>query len=80
MAKSFTSALIGIAIQEEFIQSVNDPITDYLPELLERDPTFGKITIRELLMMSSGIKYVEFPFLNGDDAKTYITLTCVAWR
>jgi CubicO group peptidase (beta-lactamase class C family) len=71
MAKSFTSALMGIAIQEGFIQSVNDPITNYLPELLDRDPAFGKITIRDLLMMSSGIKYSEFPFLNGDDAKTY---------
>ena len=71
MAKSFTSALIGIAIQEGYIQSVNDPITNYLPELRDRDPDFGKITIRDLLMMSSGIKYAEFPFLNGDDAKTY---------
>ena len=70
-AKSFTSALIGIAILEEHIQSVDDPITDYLPELLQRDPTFGDITIRDLLMMSSGIKYKEFPFVNGDDAKTY---------
>ena len=70
-AKSFTSALIGIAISEGHIQSVNDPITDYLPELLDRDPAFANITIRELLMMSSGIKYTEFPFVNGDDAKTY---------
>ena len=70
-AKSFTSALIGIAISEGHIQSVNDPITDYLPELAERDPAFANITIRDLLMMSSGIKYTEFPFVNGDDAKTY---------
>jgi CubicO group peptidase (beta-lactamase class C family) len=70
-AKSFTSTLIGIAISEGYIHSVNDPITDYLPELAERDPAFKDITIRDLLMMSSGIKYVEFPFVNGDDAKTY---------
>lgn len=71
MAKSFTSALIGIAISENYINSVNDPITDYLPELAVRDPAFGNITIRDLLMMSSGIKYEEFPFVNGDDTKTY---------
>ncbi len=71
MAKSFTSALIGIAIKDGYIQSVNDPITNYLPELLKRDTAFSRITIRDLLMMSSGIKYAEFPFLNGDDAKTY---------
>jgi CubicO group peptidase (beta-lactamase class C family) len=70
-AKSFTSALIGIAISEGHVHSVDDPITDYLPELTERDPAFANITIRDLLMMSSGIRYAEFPFVNGDDAKTY---------
>ena len=70
-AKSFTSALIGIAISEGHIHSVDDPITVYLPELAKRDPNFANITIRNLLMMSSGIKYAEFPFVNGDDAKTY---------
>jgi len=71
MAKSFTSALVGIAIDEGHIHSVADPITDYLPELVERDPAFTNITIRDLLLMSSGIHYAEFPFVNGDDAKTY---------
>lgn len=70
-AKSFTSTLIGIAISEGYIDSVDDPITDYLPELTDRDLAFKNITIRNLLMMSSGIKYVEFPYVNGDDAKTY---------
>ena len=67
IAKSFTSALIGIAIAEGYLQSVDDPITDYLPELAERDPAFANITIRNLLMMSSGIKYSEPP----DNATTY---------
>ena len=72
IAKSFTSALIGIAISEGYIRSVNDPITDYLPELTKRDPAFANITIRNLLMMSSGIKYAEFTLVNGfDNAKTY---------
>ena len=71
IAKSFTSALIGIAISEGHIHSLDDPITDYLPELVERDPAFANIKIRNLLMMSSGIKYTEFPFLNGDNVKTY---------
>lgn len=71
MAKSFTSALVGIAIEEGHIDSVHDPITDYLPELLDQDSAFANITIRDLLLMSSGIRYEEFPFVNGDDAKTY---------
>ncbi len=43
VAKSFDSALIGIAIQEGYIHSADDPITDYIPELAERDPHFKEI-------------------------------------
>jgi CubicO group peptidase (beta-lactamase class C family) len=71
VAKSFDSALIGIAFDEGDIHSVSDPITDYIPELLERDPLFARITIRDLLLMSSGLRYVErLPY--GDDLRTYI--------
>src|SRR5215218_9663697 len=55
MAKSFASALVGIAIDEGHIKSVNEPITNYIPELLEKDKRFKSITIRNLLTMSSGI-------------------------
>ncbi len=54
-------------ISEGYISSVNDPISEYLPELAERDPAFSNITIRDLLMMSSGIKYSGPP----DNATTY---------
>ena len=55
MAKSFTSALVGIAIDEGFIKSVDDPMIDYIPELKDRG--FDAITIRNLLTMGSGIRY-----------------------
>ena len=71
VAKSFVSALVGVAIDEGKIASVRDPITKYLPELGKRDPRFSEIRIEDLLRMSSGIRYQEFPFLTGDDAKTY---------
>ncbi len=70
-AKSFLSALVGIAIEEGVIGGIDDPITEYLPELLERDARFGDIKIRHLLNMSSGIHYVETGLPNGDDALTY---------
>lgn len=74
VAKSFDSALIGIAIQEGFIKSVDDPITTYLPELAERDPRFNEITVRHLLLMASGLEYVGFQpsflNLNNDDNLT----------
>ena len=43
MAKSFASALVGIAIDEGHIKSVDEPITNYIPELLEKDERFKKI-------------------------------------
>lgn len=70
-AKSFVSTLVGIAIAEGKIHSIDDPITLYLPELLDRDPRFAHITIRHLLGMTSGIKYIETGFITGDDALTY---------
>jgi CubicO group peptidase (beta-lactamase class C family) len=71
-AKSFVSTLVGIAIDAGLIGSVEDPVTDYLPELAARDPRFRQITLRDLLTMSSGIRYREggFPSL-GDDTYTY---------
>jgi CubicO group peptidase (beta-lactamase class C family) len=73
VAKSFTSALIGAAIDDGFIRSVDDPITLHLPELADRDPRFGAITIRDLLMMSSGIRYSDgVPLLSDDGTKTYL--------
>ncbi|MCY3412844.1 MAG: serine hydrolase [Candidatus Heimdallarchaeota archaeon] len=71
VAKSFVSSLIGIAIDKGQINAVTDPITEFLPELIDRDDRFSSITIENLLMMSSGIKYKETGFINGDDSKTY---------
>jgi CubicO group peptidase (beta-lactamase class C family) len=75
MAKSYASALVGIAIDEGYIKSVDEPITNYIPELLEKDERFKSITIRHLLTMSSGIKYEEGGDLpwseDADDTKTY---------
>jgi CubicO group peptidase (beta-lactamase class C family) len=75
MAKSFASALVGIALGEGYIKSVDEPITNYLPELLDKDERFESITIRHLLTMSSGIKYEEGGDLpwseEADDTKTY---------
>ena len=63
VAKSFVSTLVGIAIDEGLIGGVDDPVTDYLPELALRDPRFKRITLRHLLTMSSGIRYSETAFL-----------------
>jgi CubicO group peptidase (beta-lactamase class C family) len=73
VAKSVLSTLLGIAIDEGAIGSVEDPVTDYVPELAERDPRFEQITLRHLLTMSSGLRYQEqeLPLPWGDDIATY---------
>jgi CubicO group peptidase (beta-lactamase class C family) len=73
VAKSFLSTLVGIAIDEGAIHSVTDPVTDYVPELAKRDGRFDQITLRDLLTMSSGIRYEEqsLPLPWGDDVNTY---------
>jgi CubicO group peptidase (beta-lactamase class C family) len=71
VAKSFVSALVGIAIAEGKIDSVEDPVTKYIPELLVKDPRFADIRIRHLLSMSSGIHYLDQGLPWSDDATTY---------
>lgn len=60
MAKSIVSLLIGIAIDEGKISSVNDPVAKYLPEFSTESKKH--ITIRDLLTMSSGLQWNESYF------------------
>jgi CubicO group peptidase (beta-lactamase class C family) len=55
VAKSFVSTLIGIAYEEGRIRSLDEPITNFIPELARRDERFSKITIQHLLDMRSGV-------------------------
>ena len=57
-SKSVISALIGIAIDEGHIKSVEDPITKYFPEYIlnQTDPDKQLITIENLLTMQSGLE------------------------
>ncbi len=57
VAKSFTSALIGIALEEGLIKSIDDPIEKYVPEL--KDSGYAGVTIKHILQMSSGIGFSE---------------------
>lgn len=60
MAKSITSILIGCAIDDGLIQSVNEPITNYIPEL--KDNGMENLTIESVLQMTSGIEFKESYF------------------
>ncbi|MBY8961578.1 beta-lactamase family protein [Flavobacterium sp. D11R37] len=70
MAKSVTSILIGCAIDDGYIKSVDEPVTNYISELKENG--LQSVTIEHLLQMTSGIKFSESytnPF--GDAATFY---------
>jgi len=60
VTKSFTSALIGIAIDKGFIQSVDQKVFNFFPEysyLLTSAPEKGDLTLKHLLTMTSGIDW-----------------------
>ena len=55
MAKSISSALVGVAIQDGLIGSIEDPITKYLPELVGSG--YDGVSIRHVLQMTSGVRW-----------------------
>ncbi|MCC5887771.1 MAG: serine hydrolase [Gammaproteobacteria bacterium] len=57
VTKSVVSLLVGAAIREGYIGSVDDPVTDYLPQL--RDSAYEGVNIRHVLQMASGTDWNE---------------------
>lgn len=57
VAKSFTSALVGIALADGYIKSLEDPIDQYVPEL--KGSAFEGVRIKDVLQMSSGARFNE---------------------
>ena len=65
MAKSFVSTLLGIAIDEGHIKSVEDTITDYVPLL--KGTGYDGVRIKDVLQMSSGTRWTEdYSDMNSD--------------
>ena len=70
ITKSITSLLCGIAIDDGYIHSVDDPVSDYLPELKKEDPMWQELTIRHLLDMRSGLDFDDvYSFTSLKDLK-----------
>ncbi|WP_293787580.1 serine hydrolase [uncultured Pedobacter sp.] len=76
-AKSMISIAVGQALADRSIRSLNDKVTQYIPEL-KSNPAFAKITLKNLLDMKSGLKFQDA--LGGvvkaffsDEAKYYYT-------
>src|ERR1700733_15581109 len=72
VSKSFTSACIGIALKQGFIKSIDEPIFSYFKEYAKYfDSAKRKITIRNLLTMTSGLDWNEkVSYLDSDNSET----------
>jgi len=57
VVKSITGTLIGAAIHDGHIKSIDDPVTRYLPQL--KGSAYENVTVRNLLQMTSGVKWDE---------------------
>ena len=57
VAKSFTSTLVGAAIADGAIHSLNDKVSQYIPDL--RGSAYDEVSIRQLLTMTSGVRWNE---------------------
>jgi CubicO group peptidase (beta-lactamase class C family) len=74
ISKSVTSLLLARAVAAGKIRSLDDAITEHVPELAARDPRFSAITLAALVDMRSGIAFdedVSFPWVNGDSPRVY---------
>jgi len=57
VAKSITSTLVGAALRDGFIRSMDDKVSDYLPEM--KGSAYDDVSIRHLLTMTSGVRWNE---------------------
>ena len=57
VAKSFTSTLVGAAIKDGYIKSIDDKVSAYIPDL--KGSVYDDVTIKQLLTMTSGVKWNE---------------------
>ncbi|MEM8660270.1 MAG: serine hydrolase, partial [Pseudomonadota bacterium] len=63
VAKSITATLAGAALQDGYIDSLDDTVGQYIPVL--RDSAYEKVSVRQLLQMTSGVGWVE-PYADPD--------------
>jgi CubicO group peptidase (beta-lactamase class C family) len=72
IAKSITSMLVGAALKDGLIRSLDDPVTDYISDL--RGSAYDAVTVRQLLTMTSGVRWNEdYTDLQSDVARMYAT-------
>ncbi|HSX55223.1 MAG TPA: serine hydrolase domain-containing protein [Sphingomonas sp.] len=70
VAKSVTSTLVGAAIKDGYIKSIDDPVTRYIPDLAGAG--YDGVTVRQILTMTSGVRWNEdYTDPNSDVARMF---------
>jgi CubicO group peptidase (beta-lactamase class C family) len=68
VAKSLTATLVGAAVRDGHIKSMDDKVSDYVQEL--KGSAYDDVTLRQLLTMTSGVQWTEdYSDPNSDVAK-----------
>jgi CubicO group peptidase (beta-lactamase class C family) len=67
MAKSIASTLVGAALEDGLIASLDDPLTKYVPGL--KNSAYDGVTVRNVLQMASGVKWNETYTDSHSDAR-----------
>jgi CubicO group peptidase (beta-lactamase class C family) len=57
VAKSFTSTLVGAALRDGYIKSMDDKVSDYIPDM--KGSAYDDVSVRQLLTMTSGVRWNE---------------------
>jgi len=76
VTKSFTSALIGIAIDKGYILSINETAIDFFPErtIANLDTRKQAIKLKHLLTMTAGLEYDEWTYPYSDSRNSYMQM------
>lgn len=70
VVKSITATLVGVAIKDGLIDSLDDPLTRYLPQF--KDSAYDGVSVRQLLQMSSGVRWNETYTDPGSDRRAML--------
>jgi len=77
MAKSVATTLVGCAIRDGYIKSVEEPLTAYLPQLI--GSAYDSVSIRQLMQMTSGVKWDDTQ-VNADSERRQMLALQVAQK
>lgn len=77
VTKSIVSLLIGIAIEQGYIQSVNQKVVDFFPEhvICAKEKTFQEITLKHILTMTAPYRFHFAPYIKYFTSEDWVEFT-----